>query len=265
LFAPQVLAETAVERGRYLVETIAGCGNCHTPKGPNGPLPGKALAGGFVVEAPPFTAVTSNITPDRETGIGRWTDKQLVVAIREGRRPDGSLIGPPMPFEFYRRLADADVKAIVAYLRTVPPVRNAVAKSQYRIPLPAAYGPPIGAVSPPSASDKVAYGGYLAGPVGHCLECHTPMGADGRRDMTRAGAGGEPFDGPWGVSVAANITPAALGNWTDAEIERAIRKGISRDGHKLFPPMGYAYYDGISASDMTALIAFLRSLPPVTP
>ena len=257
-------AETPLERGHYLVETIAGCGNCHTPQGPNGPIAGKILAGGNVIaDGPEFTAVASNITQDRATGIGGWTDDQIVLAIREGKRPDGRLIGPPMPIGLYRGMADADVRAIVAYLRTVAPVSNVAAKSVYRIPLPPAYGPPVGSVTAPSPSDKVAYGAYLAGPVGHCIECHTPM-EKGRSDFSRTGAGGMTFPGPWGTSVAANITPnkaRGLGNWTDAQIERAIRSGVSADGRHLFPPMGFAYYKGISASDMAALIAYLRALP----
>jgi hypothetical protein len=83
--------------------------------------------------------------------------------------------------------------------------------------------------------------------------------------MARVGLGGQPFPGPWGTSVAANITPGrmtGLGLWSDAEIERAIRQGISRDGRPLYPPMGFAYYAGITAPDMAALIAYLRSLPP---
>jgi mono/diheme cytochrome c family protein len=260
-------AQTPVQRGKYLVETIAGCGNCHTPQGPNGPLPGRTLAGGNVVEDnPAFTAIASNITPDKATGIGVWTDDQLVLAIREGKRPDGTLIGPPMPIGLYRGMADADVRAIVAFLRTVPPVSNKAAKSAYRIPLPPEYGPPVGRVAAPPATDKVAYGAYLAGPMGHCIECHTPMLEGGRRDMTRVGAGGQAFPGPWGTSVAANITPSktkGIGNWTDAQIERAIRTGVSADGRKLFPPMGFAFYKGISSSDMAALVAYLRSLKPV--
>ncbi|MCW3476517.1 cytochrome c [Limobrevibacterium gyesilva] len=259
-------AQSPLERGRYLVETIAGCGNCHTPQGPNGPLPGRSLAGGMVVEDnPAFTAIASNITPDRKTGIGAWTDEQIFRAIREGIRPDGSLIGPPMPFGLYRGLADADVRAIVAYLRTVPPVPNPVAKSTYRIALPPAYGPPVGHIDAPPRTDKVAYGAYLAGPVGHCMECHTPMLPDGQRDTERLGAGGQPFNGPWGTSVAANITPAkarGLGDWSDAQIERAIRTGVSADGRKLFPPMAFGYYAKIAADDMAALIIYLRSLPP---
>jgi len=141
-------AETPLERGRYLVETIAGCGNCHTPRGPGGAFAaGKELAGGFVVaDEKPFRAVAANITQDKETGIGNWTDAQIAKAIREGIRPDGSLIGPPMPFELYRRMADSDLMAIVAYLRTVPAVSNKAEKSVYRIPLPPAYGPPVTSV-----------------------------------------------------------------------------------------------------------------------
>ena len=123
-------AQTPVQRGRYLVETIAGCGNCHTPQGPNGPLPGRILAGGNVIEDnPAFTAIASNITQDKATGIGTWTDDQIVLAIREGKRPDGTLIGPPMPIGLYRGLADDDLAAMVAYLRSVPAVSNASAES----------------------------------------------------------------------------------------------------------------------------------------
>jgi mono/diheme cytochrome c family protein len=263
-----VAAQTPVERGKYLVKSIAGCGNCHTPQGPNGPVVGRVLSGGPPMgDGKHFTAQPSNLTPDSETGLGRYTDAELKVMIREGKRPDGSLIGPPMPFNFYRGMADADVDAIIAYLRTVPAVRNAVPKSVYNIPLPPAWTPPITQpiVAPPR-SDKVAYGGYLAGPLGHCLECHTPMGANGRFQFdTMLGAGGFKFEGPWGISVSRNITSdpeTGLGQWSDAEIERAIRKGIDRHGRQLMPPMGYAYYAKVSAEDMGALIAFLRTLPP---
>lgn len=257
-------APEAVARGRYLVEGIAACGNCHTPNGPQGKVAGKALAGGLMEENPAFRAVAANITPDRETGIGAWTDAEIARAIREGIGRDGRVMGPPMPFGLYRGLSDADTAAIIAYLRTVPPVRNAVEKSTYRIPLPPSYGPPVAGVQAPPRSDLVAYGAYLAGPLGHCTECHTPLTRAGR-DWSQTGKGGQPFHGPWGVSVARNITSSkehGIGEWSDAEIERAIRHGIAKDGRPMFPPMGYAYYARIDADDMKALIAYLRSLPP---
>jgi mono/diheme cytochrome c family protein len=257
-------AADAVARGRTLVEGIAGCGNCHTPNGPQGKVAEKNLAGGFMEENPAFRAVAANITPDRETGIGAWSDAEIARAIREGISRDGRVMGPPMPFELYRKLSDADTTAIIAYLRSVPAVRNAVEKSTYRIPLPPSYGPPVAGVQAPPRSDLVAYGAYLAGPVGHCTECHTPLGKEGR-DWSQTGKGGQPFHGPWGVSVARNITSSrthGIGDWTDAEIERAIRQGIAKDGRQMFPPMGYAYYARIDAEDMKALIAYLRTIPP---
>jgi mono/diheme cytochrome c family protein len=261
LASPAFAQDAALlERGRYLVEVTAACGNCHTPKGPTGNVPGRELAGGFVIDAPPFRAVASNITPDPETGIGRWTDAQLARAIREGIRPDGSLIGPPMPFAFYRGLSDADLAAMVAYLRTVPPIRNAVEKSTYRIPLPPAYGPPVASVAPP-ADNPVARGAYLAGPVAHCMECHTPLLPDGQNDMTRLGAGGQQFPGPGGVAISRNITPAGLGQWSDAEIARSIRTGVSRDGSQLHPPMAFYAYANMTDRDMSDLVAYLRSIP----
>jgi mono/diheme cytochrome c family protein len=136
IFLPRFArADALLDRGRYLMGGIVACGNCHTPKGLDGaPLPGKELSGGFAVDAPIFHAVASNITPDKETGIGNWTDAQIIDAIRNGKRPDGSIIGPPMPIAFYRGMSDTDVKAIVASLRQVPPVSSKVEKSVYKIP-----------------------------------------------------------------------------------------------------------------------------------
>lgn len=259
-------AETLLERGRYLMTSIVACGNCHTPRGPDGQLiAGRELAGGVEFPEEPFTARAPNITPDRETGIGRWSDAQIARAIREGIRPDGSVIGPPMPIELYRGISDRDLRAIVAYLRRVPPVRNQVARSEYRIPLPPNYGPPVRRVATPSRDNAVRYGAYLAGPLGHCTDCHTPM-VNGRRDFAnRVGAGGFPFHGPWGTSVARNLTPHETGlrAWSDAEIARAIREGVSRDGSRLNPPMAFDFYRNINNADMRALTAYLRSLRPL--
>lgn len=262
LLGSQAQAETRVERGRYLTESIVACGNCHTPQGPDGPLPGMALAGGLKIEEKPFTAYGSNITPDKATGIGRWTDAQIIAAIREGRRPDGSLIGPPMPIGLYRGLSDSDVRAIVAYLRTVKPVRNKVQKSEYRMPLPPSYGPPVGKVRDVPKTDRVAYGRYLAGPAGHCIECHSPPGPNGAPDLEgKLGAGGFSFSGPWGVSVSTNITPAGLGRYSDADLKKVITTGIRPDGTRLKPPMGVSYYARMRAGDLEALVAYLRTLP----
>ncbi|TPG44213.1 cytochrome C [Roseomonas nepalensis] len=263
--APAARAQDAalLARGKHLVEVTGACGNCHTPLGPQGPLPGMALAGGTVFDEPPFRAVAPNITPDPETGVGRWTDAELGRAIREGLRPDGSLIGPPMPMALYRGLSDRDLAAIVAFLRTVPPVRHPLERSVYRISLPPAYGPPVGSVPEP-ADTAVARGEYLANAVAHCMECHTPMLPTGQNDRGRLGAGGMEFRGPWGVSVARNLTPHAhgLGGWTDAQIVTAITRGVSADGRPLMPPMAFGAYAGMTREELSDLVAYLRSLPP---
>lgn len=257
------MAETRLERGRYLVQSIVACGNCHTPQGPNGPLPGMELAGGLTIKGKPFTAYSSNITPDRETGIGKWSGAQIIAAIREGRRPNGSIIGPPMPIALYRDLSDNDVKAIVAYLRSVKAVRNAVPKSEYRMPLPPSYGPPVRSVAAMPRKDLVAYGKYLAGPAGHCVECHSPPGPQGAPDIeNKLGAGGFSFYGPWGTSVSTNITPSGLARYSDADLRKVITTGVRPDGSRLKPPMGTSYYARMSGGDLDAVVAYLRALPP---
>jgi mono/diheme cytochrome c family protein len=263
---PAWAAETPLERGTYLMRSIVACGNCHTPLGPDGPLPGMELAGGLPIPGPGFTAYVPNITPDPETGIGGWSDDQIIAAIREGKRPDGTTIGPPMPFEQYRHLSDGDVRAIVAYLRSVAPVRNAVPDSQYPFPLPPAYGPPVASVPEPDRGDTLVYGAYLAGPAGHCIECHTPFGESGFDYANRRGAGGLEIPGPWGVSVSANITPHAedgIGGWTDQQIKDAITKGVRPDGNQLMPPMAFAYYANMAEADLDAIVVYLRSLKPL--
>lgn len=256
-------AESRLERGRYLMQSVVACGNCHTPQGPNGPLPGMELAGGLKIEDKPFTAYTSNITMDKETGIGKWTDAQIIAAIREGKRPDGTIIGPPMPIALYRGMSDSDVKAIVAYLRAAKPVKNQVPKSEYRMPLPPSYGPPVGKVADVSKKDKLAYGRYLAGPAGHCVECHSAPGANGAPDFVgNLGMGGMSFHGPWGTSVSTNITPKGLERYSDADLKKVITTGVRPDGSKLKPPMAVPYYAKIKPADLDAIVAYLRSLPP---
>lgn len=267
---PQQRDPALVERGRYLVEVTAFCGVCHTTRGPDGRLlPDMKLAGGRVIAERGFRAVAPNITPDPETGIGRWTDSEIATAIREGRRPDGSIIGPPMPIALYRGLSDRDLTAIVAYLRTVPPIRHAVTeRSTYPFPL-TSYGTPVVSVPDPP-DDPVARGAYLAGPVAHCMDCHTPPLANEQRDWSRMGAGGVVFEGPWGAVVARNITPDreyGIGAWTDEQIVRALAQGVSADGRRLAPPMGARapVYARMTERDLRDLVAFLRSLPPQEP
>jgi mono/diheme cytochrome c family protein len=269
LAIPALAADNKAEllaRGRYLMEGPVACGNCHYARDAKGqPLLDKGLSGGTQFDLPIFTARAANITPDPDTGIGKWTDAQLAKAIREGIRPDKTVIGPPMPIEYYRHLSDRDLAAIIAYLRAQPPVVNKVAKSEYRIPLPPSYGPPLAKVAAPPMSNKLKYGEYLV-TISHCLECHTPRSDKGELlSATSLGAGGQTIPSPWGKGVSRNLTPHETGlkTWSDADIAKAIREGVSRDGKPLGPPMGFSFYKTIDDADMAALITYLRSLKPL--
>ena len=119
---------TPIERGRYLVTTILACGNCHTPKDAEGrAIPGRELAGGGVgFDIPPYAGVASNITPDRETGIGTWSDAEIKRAITQGVAKDGRKLIPLMPFPYFKNMTTEDLDALVAYLRTLKPVNKKI-------------------------------------------------------------------------------------------------------------------------------------------
>src|ERR1700755_1397766 len=124
--ATAAVPHTRVERGGYLVNTVMTCNNCHTPMGPNGPQFDKALSGGLRFNEPPFDVTAPNITPDPETGIGKWSDAEIKAAMREGVRPSGADLAEVMPSGFYKIITPGDLDGIVAYLRSVKPVSNKV-------------------------------------------------------------------------------------------------------------------------------------------
>ncbi|HKD06821.1 MAG TPA: c-type cytochrome [Bryobacteraceae bacterium] len=252
-------------RGEYLVNVVAACGNCHTKQAPDLlPIPSMHLAGGRRFDIPPGIAYSKNLTPDRDTGIASWSDEQVIRAIREGVTKEGNLIGPPMPIALYNKIADDDVKAMVAYLRSVPPVRNEIPESKYKIKLHAE--PTAKDVKAPPKTDKIAYGEYLVN-VAHCLECHTPFAANGEPDYAkRAGAGGREFfpieRRPVRARNISSDPETGIGSWTDAQIKKAITEGINKDGKKLIPPMPYGYFKNLAGDDLDAVVAFIRTLPP---
>lgn len=259
--ASGTLAAGSVERGDYLVNSIMGCGNCHTPIGPQGFDTSKAFSGRVVDDSPAMHAVSANITPGGP--VKDWTDEQFMKAIREGIRPDGSLIGPPMPFEVYGGISDDDLASIVAYLRTVPAVESDPGESTYNFPLPPAWGPPITTVAAVPEGVTVEYGAYLAGPLGHCTVCHTPQLPNGQFDFANnLGAGGMEFAGPGGTVISANITPNGLGKYTDEQLATLITHGTRPDGSVLSPPMPTYFLANLKPDDVKALILYLRQLPP---
>src|ERR1700723_3154494 len=247
------MADSALERGDYLVNTILACGNCHTPRDANGAIiKDKALSGGRVFSTPAFVVTTSNITPDPETGIGSWSDAEIKRALIEGIRPEhhrlpGVPLAAIMPANFYKALLPEDLDAIVTYLRSVKPVRNEIADPVYKAPIHRDLYPDAeNGFNKAMFTDPVKRGAYLV-TIGHCMECHsawsrgvsdfkTGLGRGGRVFPAREGSGAGTPD-----SVAANIT-SGIGAWSDAEIGRAVTHGMSRDGRPLKPPMAYTYY-----------------------
>ena len=140
-----------VKRGAYLVNGPMACSNCHGTRAQDFSIvPGKEFAGGFHLVDPAFDVYSANITPDKDTGIGKWTDEQIMTAIRRGIDPEGNIIFPPMPVPTYNNLSDDDVKAVVAYLRTLTPVHNEVPESKWNIPQQA-MPPPKGLPAPRGA------------------------------------------------------------------------------------------------------------------
>jgi mono/diheme cytochrome c family protein len=260
-------AQSPVERGGYLVNGVLTCGNCHTPRGPGGVLAmDKQLSGGPQEwDTPTFKVKGANITPDRETGIGSWSEADIKRALVDGVRPNGSQLAPIMPYGFYKVFTTADLDAIVAYLRSVPAVSNKVQAPLYKAALHVEIPP--GADKQMAAadlSDPVKRGFYQV-TIAHCMECHTPR-VNGKSDFGNAlGKGGEEFKGPWGVSVSRNITShreKGIGAWSDAEIKRAITQGVRKDGSPLKPPMGYPMYARMTDADLSDVVAYLRTLPP---
>lgn len=238
------------ERGEYLVK-VAACRGCHTPRDAGA----AALSGGTRFGNGPSAVVAPNITPDAETGIGSWSEQQIITAIRQGLRPDGTHIRPPMPQAAYRTMSDRDAEAIAAFLKSVPPVHNAVAQAATEA-RPPQHNQPSSAVVPDApAGDAVARGRYIANSLAHCTECHdrSPEAATQTSNETA-----HVFRGPWGAVAAPDITAAVLARFTDAELAGIITKGVRPDGSTLVGPMPIAGYASLTSDDLAAVIAYLR-------
>ena len=262
-------------RGKYVFGATGGCG-CHTePSKANEPK--KAVnAGGRRLEAPFGTVYATNITPDRQTGIGGWTDEQIITATRLGRRPTGERIIPVHPFTSFNGMAAEDLRVLVVYLRSLPPVNRANTAKKLTVPLfesvflpawLAAFAP---RETPPAAAPTsgLPRGEYLVRAVGHCGECHTPRGVTQAVDNSRFLAGNP--KGPENTEVP-NITPDPTTGltWTVEEIAEYLGTGNKPDGDvagSLMAEVIYgssAGYRDMSKGDLLAVARYLKSIPPV--
>lgn len=280
--------EELIARGEYLVK-ITGCDSCHTPLKPEFADPtaltldqikvlafsgedaldkeNRYMAGGNVFDlGPAGMVVTRNLTPDEETGLGAWTDEEIKNAIRLGIARDGHQLFPIMPYFTFNNMAESDLDAIVAYLRSLEPVSNDV--GEYLVALP-----PLGLTVPeepvtlPDPSDQAAVGRYLVTSVLTCSDCHTPLDPNtGTPDFTKFLGGGQPFEGPWGIVYGGNITPhegTGLADWTVEQLIAVMTTGVRPDGRRLIL-MPWQVYSNMTPEDLAAVAYFLKNeLEPV--
>jgi mono/diheme cytochrome c family protein len=258
-------------RGAMLFAMAGGCG-CHTTT--DGPVG----AGGRELPTPFGTFYGSNITPDRDTGIGAWTDDEIVAVIRDGRKRSGAIVAPVMPYYQYAGMADADVRDLVAYLRTLAPVSRQVPPAKVTLPLPRLayrawrwlYAPSL--TPPATAPDEpLARGRYYVDHVAICGDCHTPRTRLGALDQSMYLAGTN--DGPDGHPVP-NITPdkaTGIGKWAENHYVGLLRSGMLPNFDNVQGLMaevidgigGGPGYKDLSESELRSLAKYLKTVPPV--
>ena len=279
--APLVTAPSTPEiiaRGDYLVNHVTGCTGCHSPvqddKPGDRPVEGKLGAGRDFGELPGFPGHlrAPNLTPDKETGIGRYTDGEVLRAMREGVGKDGHALFPQMPYLTYAKtLSDDDALAIVAYLRTLPAVSNDPGRMEVKFPVSMfirAVPAPLTASPPPAPlpSNTLARGQWLL-QVCSCGDCHDGVDSHRQKVAGQAMAGGQkfPLAAGKGSAIAANITSdkaTGIGSYTDADLRRVLDEGKNKAGRSLYV-MPWSYYAGLTKEDKDALVLAIRTIPAV--
>ena len=269
-------------RGQYLVNHVGACLDCHSERTLAYALPIKPEsvgARGFVWDARsgfPGTLAASNLTPDPDTGLGKWTDGEILRAIREGVDREGNALFPIMPYTHLRNLSDDDGKAIVAYLRTLKPIRYERPKKDLDPPLNFVEKfvpePLTGPVAAPDRKDTVAYGKYLT-QIASCTECHTPKDDKGNALPGQDFAGGWEMHTPWFRVVTANITPhpnTFVGRATKEEFIGRFRAWANLDaatapeapkGRNTLMP--WIAYSKMTDEDLGAIYDYLKTVKPV--
>jgi mono/diheme cytochrome c family protein len=255
-------------RGRYLVNGVGECFACHGPSDLNAsgwpPVRGKEGSGLAGFSSSPG-AVAANLTADRETGIGNWTDDMLARAIREGVSHVGRLIDPTiMPYEFYRSMADEDLASVIVYLRSIPPIRNALPASRTSQNIAAPYAIPIYApVLGPDLSTPIKRGAYLV-QLGACQWCHTLRDANRKTLPGLEFAGGDLITTPDFQVTSANLTPdpSGISYYDEAVFLKAMQTG-KVGARKIHPIMPWWFFGQMTDDDLKAIFAYLRTVKPV--
>jgi mono/diheme cytochrome c family protein len=255
-----------VTRGAYLARA-ADCLVCHTAPG------GKDYAGGLGFRLPFGTLYSSNITPDKETGIGNYSDEQFLAALHRGIRRDGARLYPGMPYASYTALSDADVLAIKAYLFSLPPVRSAVPANTLMFPFDQRWGMMFWSAlfNPdrrfePNADRSPEWnrGAYLAEALAHCGECHTPRNIAFALDNRDKFAGA--LTAGWRAYNITSDKATGIGAWSNEDLVSYLSTGHAAGRGTASGPMAEAVDHSLrhlTASDIAALVAYLRSVPPI--
>jgi mono/diheme cytochrome c family protein len=254
------------KRGEYLAKA-GGCVGCHTEEKKDA-VP---FAGGRALKTPFGTFYGPNITPHPDAGLGRWSEENFMRAMRHGERPDGANYFPAFPYPSFTRIADADLRDLWAYLRTLPPSNRANQTHDLRFPFgirllvtvwkwlfftPGVFTPDTALAAPANR------GAYLVQALGHCGECHTPRNFLGGPKRDRFLAGGK---GPDDKNIP-NLTPTKLKKLSDAELKDFLQTGATPDGDVVAEAMGEVITNTTSkltAEDLAAVIAYLRVLPAI--
>ena len=262
-----------IARGEYIVNHVSSCADCHSPadwtdqRNPK-PLQDKHLSG-QVWPMPDFPGrmTVPNITPDRKTGIGTWSDDEIARAIREGIRKDGRALFPMMPYRAYREMSDEDVESIVVYLRSIPSVQNEVPRLQVKFPISRlinTFPQPVNQPVVQDASSSIARGKYLV-KIATCGGCHTVRDDHEQPIPGLELAGGEEMTGAWGKATAPNITPdeTGIGYYTKQMFVEAMRTGKVGGVRPLNPVMPWQKMGQMTDEDLGAIYDYLRTVKPV--
>lgn len=268
-----------VERGQYLFDAICACGTCHSErdyKKFGGPINPKRVGVGqeMPFNSLPGTITAGNLTRDKDTGLGNWSDGDKIRAIRDGVNKDGRALYPLMPYQYYRYLSDEDVQAIVAYMNSLPVVKNQLPRTSITFPtsmwikgLPS----PVFHVAAVDPDGGEAFGEYITR-VAACESCHTPLRGF-QPDLNERFAGGTDLDSFFGVVTAANISPdmgSGIGGWSYPQFEKRMRDYQNYQGQPPLtgPPdftlMPWESYTKITDHDLEAMFLYLRGLKAVS-
>jgi mono/diheme cytochrome c family protein len=261
---PELGSADPVKRGEYLTHA-ADCQACHTAPG------GAPFAGGFAFNMPFGTIYSTNITPDKQTGIGNYTDAQFLAAVHKGIRADGEKLYPAMPYASYTYMTDADALAIKAFLLTLAPVAAPAKQDQLSWPFnqrsllalwnvmfntDERFRPNIG------QSPQWNRGAYLAEAMGHCGDCHTPRNLGYGLDNHQKFAGA--ITAGWHAFNITDHKDSGIGDWSDEDLYSYLSTGHANGHGGAAGPMGEASDDSLSylvPDDVHALVTYMRSIP----